>query len=83
MKLGYMRRESLGAGNSAAIWYTCFLLLFVRQTFCTCMLKTAEQLLEPIDSMSDTELICRRFWQWQIGMLLFVLGNIANFTARG
>ena len=26
---------------------------------------------------------CRRFWQWQIGMLMFVIGNIANFVARG
>ena len=25
----------------------------------------------------------RRFWQWQTGMLMFVLGNIANFVARG
>ena len=27
--------------------------------------------------------ICRRFWQWQTGMLMFVVGNIANFVARG
>lgn len=26
---------------------------------------------------------CRRFWQWQTGMLMFVVGNIANFVARG
>ncbi len=25
----------------------------------------------------------RRFWQWQTGMLMFVVGNIANFVARG
>ncbi len=25
----------------------------------------------------------RRFWQWQTGMLMFVLGNVANFVARG
>ncbi|DBA76848.1 TPA: hypothetical protein ACH3X2_008863 [Trebouxia sp. C0005] len=24
----------------------------------------------------------RRFWQWQAGMLMFVVGNIANFVAR-
>ena len=25
----------------------------------------------------------RRFWQWQTGMLMFVVGNVANFAARG
>ena len=34
--------------------------------------------------ISDHQVVLRRcFWQWQTGMLMFVVGNIANFVARG
>ncbi|KAL0033460.1 hypothetical protein WJX77_010531 [Trebouxia sp. C0004] len=30
----------------------------------------------------DNDVAIWRFWQWQTGMLMFVVGNIANFVAR-
>ena len=28
-------------------------------------------------------MFCRRFWQWQMGMYMFIVGNLATFVARG
>ena len=51
-------------------------LLSARQD--TCNMSTSESM-----NWDHHVVLRRRFWQWQAGMLMFVVGNIANFVARG
>ena len=52
-------------------------------TFGKAVTGDARNMCKAAALVNQRSLYCRRFWQWQTGMSMFVIGNVATFVARG